>query len=191
MDPVSQASETGQPSRYQRSFGGLVGSMIVLVLVVLGIVVFRGAFRNTPEYDPQPVDYRSLVVSIQQAGLSPAYPAELPDGWFVKDAAFDAGDRPVLDLALTTADDHFAGLHEEDEGVDELVDTYVGTDATEGETVTIDSEIAPRWRTFADPGGDHGYAAEVDGQTVLVYGSAPQTELQTLVESLTTEHLRP
>jgi hypothetical protein len=165
--------------------------MIVLVLVVVGIVVFRGAFRSTPEYDPQPIDYRSLVVSIQQAGLTPAYPSELPAGWFVKDATFDTGDRPVLDLAMTTADDHFAGLHEEDEDVDELVDTYVGTDATEGDPVAIDSEVASRWQTFSDPGGDHGYAAEVGGQTVLVYGSAPEAELRTLVESLTTAKLKP
>ena len=188
---MSQASDTGQPSRYQRSFGGLVGSMVVLVLVVLGIVVFRGAFRNTPEYEPDHVDYRSLVVSIQQAGVTPAYPASLPDGWYVKEASFDAGDRPVLDLALTTADDHFAGLHEEDADVDGLVDTYVGTDATEGETIALDSEVAPRWRTFSDPGGDHGYAADVAGQTVLVYGSAPDAELRTLVESLTTDPLKP
>jgi hypothetical protein len=137
------------------------------------------------------VDYRSLVVSIQQAGLTPAYPAELPDGWYVKDASFDTGDRPVLDLAMTTADDHFAGLHEEDEDLAELVDTYVGTDATEGAPVALDSEVASRWRTFSDPGGDHGYAAEVGGQTVLVYGSAPQDELETLVESLTTVPLKP
>jgi hypothetical protein len=188
---VSDASQTGRSSRYQRSFGGLVGSMVVLVLVVVGIVVFRGAFRNTPEYEPEHVDYRSLVVSIQQAGLTPPYPADLPSGWYVKDATFDSGDRPVLDLALTTADDHFAGLHEEDEDVDELVDTYVGTDATEGKAVTLDSPVAKRWRTFTDPGGDHGYAAEVGGQTVLVYGSAPDDELRTLVESLTTARLRP
>ena len=188
---MSQASETGQPSRYQRSFSGLIGSMIVLVLVVLGIVVFRGAFRNTPEFDPEPVDYRSLVVSIQQAGLTPVYPAELPAGWFVKDATFDTGERPALDLAMTTADDHFAGLHEEDEDLAELVDTYVGTDATEGDTVAIDSDVAPRWRTFSDPGGDHGYAAEVADQTVLVYGSASEDELRTLVESRTTEKLQP
>ncbi|HEU5035481.1 MAG TPA: DUF4245 family protein [Nocardioides sp.] len=188
---MSQAPETGQPSRYQRSFGGLIGSIIVLVLVVLGIVAFRGAFRTTPEYEPDHIDYRSLVVSIQQTGVTPAYPAELPDGWYVKDATFDPGERPVLDLALTTADDHFAGLHEEDEDVDELVDTYVGTDATEGETVAIDSAVAPRWRTFSDPGGDHGYAADVEGQTVLVYGSAPEDELHSLVESLTTDRLKP
>jgi hypothetical protein len=165
--------------------------MVVLVLVVLGIVVFRGTFRNTPEYEPDHVDYRSLVVSVQQAGLTPAYPAELPEGWYVKDASFDTGDRPVLDLAMTTADDHFAGLHEEDEDLAELVDTYVGTDATEGGTVALDSEVASRWRTFSDPGGDHGYAAEVGGQTVLVYGSAPDDELRTLVESLTTAPLKP
>src|SRR3954463_2040844 len=105
--------------------------MIVLVLVVVGIVIFRGAFRNTPEYEPEHVDYRSLVVSIQQAGLTPAYPRELPAGWYVKDTTFDMGDRPVLDLALTTAGDHFAGIHEEDAAVDELVDTYVGTDAAD------------------------------------------------------------
>ena len=188
---MSQASGTGQPSRYNRSFGGLVGSMIVLVVVVLGIVIFRAAFRTTPDYDPQPVDYRSLVVSIQQAGLTPAYPAELPAGWFVKDATFDTGDRPVLDLAMTTSDDHFAGLHEEDQDVQELVDTYVGTDATPDGTVTIDSDVASTWQAFSDPGGDHGYAAEVGGQSVLVYGSAPEDELKTLVASLTTAPLKP
>ena len=58
-------------------------------------------------------------------------------------------------------------------------------------TVALDSEVASRWRTFSDPGGDHAYAAEVGGQTVLVYGSAPQDELETLVESLTTAPLKP
>ena len=188
---MSQAPETGQPPRYNRSFGGLAGSMIVLVLVVLGIVVFRAAFRSTPTYEPDPVDYRALVASLQENGLSPAYPASLPDGWFVKDATFKPGERPVLDLALTTSDDHFAGIHEEDEDVDTLVDTYVGTDATEGDTVAVDSAAAPRWRTFSDPGGDHAYAAELGNQTVLVYGSAPDDELRTLVESLTTAKLAP
>jgi hypothetical protein len=174
---VSEVSDTGRPGRYQRSFGGLIGSMIVLVLVVLGIVVFRGAFRNTPSYDPEPVDYEAVVTSLQQ-------------GWFAKDVWFERGDRPQFDLALMTSDEHFAGLHEEDESVEALVDTLVGTDATRGDTVTIDSEVAPRWQTFSDPGGDHAFAAEVDGQTVLVYGSAPEEELRTLVESLTTDRLR-
>jgi hypothetical protein len=189
---VSEASETGRPGRYDRSAGGLVGSMIVLVLVVLGIVVFRGTFRDTPTYEPDHVDYRELVTSIQQgAGLEPVYPATLPDGWFVKQATFTPGDRPVFDLALTTDEEHFAGLHQEDRSVDALVDTLVGTDATEGDEVQLDSSVASTWQTFSDPDGDHAFAAQVGEDTVLVYGSAPVDDLRELVESLTTAPLDP
>ncbi|CAI9409849.1 DUF4245 family protein [Nocardioides sp. T2.26MG-1] len=188
---MSDSTPTGRPGRYPRTTGGLLGAIIVLVLVVVAIVLVRGAFRETPTYEPEPIDYLALVTSVQQAGLTPAYPAELPDGWYVKDAAFTPGDRPVLDLAMTTADEHFAGLHQEDRSVDELVDTYVGGDATEGDEVRIDGTVAPEWRTFSDPGGDHAFAAEVGEETVLVYGSAPEEELRGLVESLTTEKLTP
>jgi hypothetical protein len=188
---VSEASETGRPGRYPRSAGGLIGSIVVLVLVVVGIVLFRGAFRNTPSYEPEPVDYRSLVVSLQQNGLHPAYPRDLPDGWFVKDVTPPAGDRPVFDLAMTTADGRFAGLHQEDRGVDDLVDTYVGTDAIEGDEVRISGTVAPEWRTFSDPGGDHAFAAELGDETVLVYGSTTEDALRGLVESLTTDDQKP
>lgn len=183
---MSEASGTGRPGRYDRSFGGLIGSMIVLVLVVFGIVIFRGTFRDTPEYEPEPIDYLALVSSIQVGELTPVYPAELPDGWIVKEATFTPGDRPVLDLAMSTDEDHFAGLHQEDAGVDDLVRTYVGADATEGEPVTIDSEVATEWQTFTDAGGDTAYAAEIGDDTVLVWGSAPAEDLEDLVETLTT-----
>ena len=189
---MSEASETGRAGRYNRSAGGLIGSMIVLVLVVLGIVIFRGTFRDTPTFEPDHVDYLSLVTSIQQgAGLEPVYPAELPTGWYVKDATFTQGDRPVLSLAMTTDEDHFAGMHQEDRSVDELVDTLVGTDATQGDDVQIDSAVASTWQTFSDPGGDHAFAAQVGDDTVLVYGSAPEDDLRELVETLTTAPLDP
>jgi hypothetical protein len=183
---VSQASDTGRPGRYNRSFGGLIGSMIVLVLVVFGIVLFRGAFRDVPEYEPEPIDYLALVASIQAGDLTPVYPEELPEGWIVKDATFTPGDRPVFDLAMSTDEGRFAGLRQEDDDIDDLVRTYVGADATEGDPVTLDSEVASQWQTFTDPGGDTALAAEVDGTSVLVWGSAPEEDLQDLVETLTT-----
>lgn len=182
---MSQASETGRPGRYTRSANGLIGSMIVLVLVVTGVVLFRGAFRETPEYVPEPIDYLSLVESVQRGDFTPVYPPSLPEGWFVKEATFEPGDRPVFDLAIY-ADGRFAGVHQEDRSVDELVDTYVGGDAVEGDEVTVSGSVTPTWQTFSDPGGDHAFAAEVDGQTVLVYGTAPEDELLALVEALTT-----
>lgn len=187
IERVSQTPATGRPGRYDRSFGGLVGSMIVLVLVVFGIIVFRGAFRETPEYEPEPIDYLALVESIQVGGLAPAYPEQLPDGWIVKEATFKPGDRPVFDLAMTTDEDRFAGLHQEDDDVDDLVRTYVGDDAEEGDPVTIDSEVATEWQTYTDPGGDTAFAAEVGDETVLVWGSASAEALRALVETLTTQ----
>lgn len=184
---MSQATETGRPGKYNRSFGGLIGSMIVLVLAVLGFIVFREVFRDVPEYEPEPVDYLPLVSSIQVGGLTPAYPARLPDGWFVKDVTFRPGERPVFELAMTTDEEEFAGFHQEDRDVDELVQSLVGADATEGDPVTLDSEVATRWQTFTDPGGDTAYAAEVGDETVLVWGSAPAEGLEQLVEQLTTD----
>jgi hypothetical protein len=188
---VSEVSETGRPGRYERSTGGLIGAILVLLLVVGGVVLFRGAFRETPTYEPDHIDYRALVASIQQTGLEPVYPAQLPAGWYVKDAAFTPGDRPVLDLAMTTDDDRFAGFHQEDRSVEDLVETYVGSGATSGDDVRIDGTVASTWETFSDTDGDHAFAAEVGDDTVLVYGSTSEDELRGLAESLTTAALDP
>lgn len=189
--PVSEAQQTGKPGRYNRSTGGLIGSMIVLVLVVLGIVIFRGAFRDTPDYEPEPVDYLELVSGLQQAGLSPAYPASLPDGWYVKDLRYEPGEQPTLDIAMVTDDEKFAGIHESAQEVDDLIAELVGTEAVEGDEVQIEGSVAPTWQTFSDPDGDHAFAAEVGGQTVLVYGDAGEDELRDLTASLTTEPITP
>ena len=188
---MSQVSQTGRPGRYQRSTSGLVGAILVLVLAVLGIVVFRGAFRETPTYEPPDIDYLALVTSVQRTGYEPAYPKQLPEGWFVKDVRFTPGERPVLDLAITTDDGRFAGVHEEDESVDDLVRTYVDADATEGDEIQIPGSVARTWQTFSDAGGDHALAAELGkDQTVLVYGSADEDDLRDLAASLTTAKLR-
>lgn len=187
---MSEASGTGQPSRYQRSFGGLIGSMIVLVLVVLGIVAFRGTFRNTPEYQPDHIDYRDLVVGLQQLGAKPVYPAELPDGWYVK-ASSSVEDAPVLDLVFVAgALDQTAGLHQEDAPVQGLVDTYVGPAARQDDSAHLVTDLAS-WTSWTDTDSDHAYTAEVGGDTVLVYSSGDPAELKALVESLTTAALKP
>jgi hypothetical protein len=190
---VSQTSPTGRsgsPGRYNRSFGGLIGSMIVLVVLVFGIVIFRGAFRDTPDYEPQHIDYRELVVSVQQLGLTPVYPPSLPDGWFAKDASFSPGDRPVFDLAFTTADEHTAGIHQEDVSAHSLIATYVGTGATEDDGKPLVTDVGS-WDGWTDTDGDHAWTTELGGETVLVYSSGDADDLTTFVESLTTDKQKP
>ncbi|MBA2954079.1 DUF4245 family protein [Nocardioides sp. MAH-18] len=182
---MSQAPETGRPGRYERSFGGLVGSMIVLVLVVLGIVVFRGSFRDTPEFEPPEIDYPALVASVQHAGMRPVYAPELPDGWTVKDASYRAGERPALDVVFATDDGHTAGIHQEDASERDLLESYVGEQAAEsGETLTTP---VGTWTGWDDTDDDHAWTTEVDDQTVLVFSSGDADELRAFVESLTTE----
>ena len=188
---MSDAQGTGRPGRYVRSTGGLIGSMIVLVVVVLGAVIFRDAFRTTPSYRPDRVDYRSLIVSVQQQGLKPAYPAPLPKGWFVKDAAFAPGDRPAVDLEMTTDQGHFVGMHQEDADVHTLVDDLVGTGTVPGDKVTIDSRVGSRWQEWTDPDGDHAYSIDRRHETLLVYGSAPVAEIKRLIGTLSTAKLKP
>ena len=187
---MSEASGTGRPGRYQRSTGGLIGAILVLLLVVGGVVVFRGAFRTTPSYEPEHIDYLALVGEIQQSGVKPVYPASLPSGWYVKDRTFLPGDRPVLDLAMSTSDGLFVGLHQEDASIQELVERYVDADPTQGKDVSITSDVGSTWESFTDSGGDHAYAAEVGRISVLVYGSASPEELKTVVASLTTKPVK-
>jgi len=188
---VSDAQGPGRPGRYNRSTGGLVGSMIVLVVAVLAFFVFRDAFRTTPSYEPEHVDWRSMIVSVQQQGLKPAYPAPLPAGWYAKDAAFASGDRPSVDLELTTDEGHFVGMHEEDTDVRSLVDDLVGSGTLERGQVTISSPVGSTWQEWVDPDGDHAYSTDLGRQTLLVYGSAPVTEIKQLIGTLSTEKLKP
>lgn len=186
---MSEETQTGKPGRYQRSFGGLIGSMIVLVLVVLGIVAFRGTFRDTPEYQPPDIDYREMVVSIQQLGLEPVYPPRLPDEWSVKDASFDSGNRPAVDMVFTTDDERTAGVHQEDESERALLGTYVGDGVREnGDTLTTP---VGTWTGWDDTDTDHAWTTEVGDDTVLVYSSGDPEALRAFVESLTTEPLQP
>ena len=182
---MSQAPETGRPGRYERSFGGLIGSMIVLVLVVFGIVVFRGSFRDTPEFEPTDIDYPALVASVQDAGMRPVYAPELPDGWTVKDASYRPGDRPALDVVFATDDGHTAGVHQEDTSERDLLATYVGEQAAEnGESLTTP---VGTWTGWDDTDDDHAWTTEVDDETVLVFSSGDADELRAFVQSLTTE----
>lgn len=186
---AGQAAPAEKPGRYQRTTGGLIGSMIVAVIFVLGVVLFREAFRDTPKIEPERVDYLPAVAALQGAGRQVAYPPTLPEGWMVTSLIVDRGQRPGWGLGILTDDGKYVGLRQRDEDVDDLVAELVDEEATEGEPVRIAGSPAPEWATFSDEGGDHGYAAtlttDVGEETLLVYGSAPVAELEDLLAVLT------
>ena len=173
------------PGRYDRTPSGLLASFVVVVLVIVGILVYRNLFSADYEDRPPDYDYLATVQEVQGAGFDAVYPPSLPEGWVTRNVDFEPGERPSLALSFLTDDEHFVGVRQEDEDADDLVSDYVDENATEGEPYRAAASVAPTWETWTDDGGDTAYAATVGDTTVLVFGSAPAAVLAELVESLT------
>ena len=177
-----------QGGRYQRSFAGMIGAMLVTLLVIGGFVAFRALNRDELDEKPTRVDYLETVGLIQEDGGSVVYPPSLPDGWIATSVDFTPGERTAWGVGFLTDDGKYVGLRQEDAPLDDLLATYVDEQPKElAEADFPDSALSETWRVFEDDGGDHGFAAEVGDEWVLVYGSAPREDLESMVESLTTD----
>ena len=179
-----------QPSRYDRSFGGLVAAMIATVVFVAAYVGFRALTRDQPDIEPK-VDYASCVAYLQEADVTVVHPASLPAGWTANGIHFEQGEPPAWRIGMVTDEDEFVGVVQQPEDVDDLLDHYVDTGPDQGADASPENTLGvTSWQTWSDPGGDHAFSAQLEagplaGQTLLVYGSAPVADLETVVGLLT------
>lgn len=185
---TARVSETGA-KRYPRTFNGLVASMIVCVVAVVGYWVLQNGTHSAPTISPKAVDYTGTVKEIQTAGQSVVYPSSLPSGWKATDARYTPGDQPSWAVPMLTGDGKFAGLQVQRTPVLDVVHEYIDNNAHQGSIVRIPSAVGDSWLEWSDSGGDHGFSAKVGKDVVLVYGSASVADLRTLVASLTTAPL--
>lgn len=181
---------TGRPGRYQRSAAGLITSLVVTVLVIGGVLFFLSAFRNDLEVEPESIDYLEPVGAAQQAGLSPVYPAALPEGWIATGTDIEVQDGRAFMLRMLTDDERFVAVRREDASVTALLTRWVDeeVEVAGGYTVpdAVRRPVARTWKGYTDADGDTAYAAELGEDTVLVFGSASAEELQDIVDSLVT-----
>ncbi|KRB77882.1 hypothetical protein ASE01_06775 [Nocardioides sp. Root190] len=188
-----QAEPTGRPGRYNRSAAGLVSSLVVTVLGIGAVLYFMSNFRNDFEATPESIDYLATVESAQQAGLSPVYPAALPEGWIATRVDVEPGDDASFQISLLTEGNRYVGIRLEDATIPALLAARVDekTEPADGYTVPDDVRrpVARTWKGYTDDGGDTAYAAERGDETVLVYGSASAKDLQSVIDSLSTEPL--
>ena len=174
-----------QPSRYTRSFGGMTGALVVTVLFVLAFVAWRGLFRGGDDDRVQVVDWQESVELAEGAGLSVVHPRELPAGWTATSVDLVAIGDPRWGLGVLTDDGDFIGIRQQDASVDELVEQYVDEKADAGDDASVTSEITDTWQTWSDDGGDHGFSTELGDEALLVYGSAPVSDLEDYLGLLT------
>ncbi|WP_134764803.1 DUF4245 family protein [Nocardioides sp. 1609] len=184
-------SERG--GRYERSFGGLIGAMVVAVIIVLVLVVARGLLSSDVDNTDRPaVDYLENVEQLQRSDIGVVYPASLPSGWSV--TAVDVADierpgaLPAIGFDLLTDDDKYVGIKVEQESADDLLEEYVDEDPAEADPLTGAGGpgLTTDWAGWEDDGGDRAFTATYgEDRTVLVLGAVPADELADLVGRLT------
>ena len=183
-----------RPARYQRSFGGMIGALLVLLLGVGTFVVLRDANRLEPAPPVEAVDYvRPARFAQEEAGFEVLAPRELPEGWSATSVRFDDGDEQSWHLGLLTAEQRYIGVEQAERPVAAMVDDFVDVDAREGGEVEVGGET---WTAWSDPGrdpeadpstepeGDLALVREGAGVTALVVGTVSQDALSDFVATL-------
>ncbi len=160
---------SGQAGRYQRSFGGLIGAMVVLVAVIVGWVAFRSVFSDNPDSAVRVVDYREdLPVAREAAEFDLLAPDRLPTGWRSTSARFTPMPKQAWHLGVLTDDDDYVGLEQSDRSVRSMVEEYVDPQARRGDEVDV---AGSPWTTYTDAGGDLALVRRQGNTTTLVVGS--------------------
>jgi hypothetical protein len=170
-----------QAGRYQRSFAGMIGALLVLLALVAAFVAFRAINRVEPETPVRAVDYqRTVDFARQNVDLPLLAPPELPTGWRATSVNFD--EEPARwHLGVLTDNDRYVGLEQSRSSLRTMVERYVDPDAVPGEPVEVEGRP---WRTWTDEGGDTALGRTAGGVTTLVVGSPSREALVDYVASL-------
>jgi hypothetical protein len=156
-----------QAGRYQRSAGGMVGAVAVLVALVLGYVGVRSLI-SSPLDDERTVDYARVVPDVRKAAtLSILAPASLPKGWRATSVRFTDDPPQRWHLGVLTDQNRYVGLEQAAQPVSAMVREYVDSAASRGEPVRVGSRT---WATYSDPGGDLALVRRAGQTTTLVVG---------------------
>lgn len=161
----------------------MVGALLVLLLVVVAFVLFRGINRDAPPSPVRTVDYQRVVdFAREQTDLDLLAPPRLPAGWRATTVDFVDTEGDRWHLGLLTDEERYVGLEQSTSSAASMVETHVDEDAARGEPV----EVAGRpWRSWTDADGDLALVREDGGTTTLVVGHVvPQPVLVDFAASL-------
>lgn len=168
--------------RYQRSPGGMVGAMAVLVVLVLGYVGIRALISSPPDQE-RTVDYARVVPDVRKAAaLAIVAPPSLPHGWRATSVRFTDDPPQHWHLGVLTNHDRYIGLEQGPQSVPAMVSVYVDSSASRRAPVRVGARA---WQTYSDSGGDLALVRRVGKTTTLVVGhEVPRATLARYVASL-------
>ena len=168
--------------RYQRSAGGMVGAVAVLVALVLGYVGIRALISSPPD-DERTIDYARVVPDVRRAAqLAVLAPPSLPSGWRATSVRFSVSPPQHWHLGVLTDHNRYVGLEQGPQSVPVMVREYVDSAASRGKPVRVGTRS---WSTYSDSGGDLALVRRDGRTTTLVVGhEVPQATLERYVASL-------
>lgn len=170
-----------QPGKYERSFTGLIGAMIALLLVVGAFVLLRDANRNQPANPVEPVDWRRPASYARgEADFPLLAPRRLPEGWYATSVRFERQDGQAWHLGMLTDDQDYVGLEQSADSPTTMVEEFVDEEAVRGDDVVIDGQA---WQAWSDD-EDEALVREGGRVTTLVVGTTSQQVLVDFVRSL-------
>ncbi len=174
---------SGQAGRYQRSAGGMVGALVVLLALVGAFVAFRALSRDDPPSPVREVDYVQVAdYARKQTDFEVVAPTSLPAGWRATTVSYIDGEDGRWHLGLLTGQDDYVGLEQAESSEESMVATYVDEAAVPGDAIDV---AGLPWTTWSDDGGDLALVREVGGTVTLVVGNeVPRQELVDFAASL-------
>ncbi|MCW2848744.1 MAG: hypothetical protein JWR90_2718 [Marmoricola sp.] len=185
--PPAGGSAGAAGGRYSRSFGGLVGAMIVIVVAVLAFAAVKALLGDDEATPVQVVDYSGQVTAARaDQQLQILVPDPLPSGWKATSAAYIPGASPSWHLGMLTDQGKYVGIEEGRSSIADLASEHVDVNAERGKDVTIDGQT---WQTWTDSGGDYAVARSSGSgakpvEAWLVVGTAPEATIRKLAASL-------
>ncbi len=179
---MSDAHDTrNQPGRYQRSFSGMVGAMLLLVLIVAGYALLRDLNRSDPADPVEPVDWRSTAAYARdEAGFEVLAPQRLPQGWIATSVRFGRGDQESWHLGVLTDQRRYIGLEQSEDSAGTMVETFVDEEAEADGEVSVAGQTWQVWRDEEDT----ALVRESGDITTLVVGTVGREQLEDYVELL-------
>jgi hypothetical protein len=179
------ASPPAGPTRrgYERSVGGLIGSLVACCAVI-AFVWGLTWFQRTGTPDPTPtVSYRAALTAAQaDAPFHILAPKPAPVGLRATSVSWKGAGRTVSwQVGFLTPQNEFVGLYQGNGPAAEFV--HASTPATQPEgTVTIDGMS---WRVLSEPSqGETAFVRTTPGVTVVVTGTASESDLRAFASSL-------
>jgi hypothetical protein len=169
--------------RYQRSFGGMLTALGVLVVVVVGYVAVKALVLPDQATTGAPVHYAVVVPQARKAArFDLLAPPRLPEGWRATSVRFDPGPPQHWHLGVLTGAQRYVGLEQGNQPVASMVQTYVDPAAKHRPATVVGGTS---WSTYTDAGGDLALVRRDGRTTTLVVGhDVPRKELVSYVAGL-------